>query len=397
MYRVKRTIIVVAILVLLSLPEIFAVTVTPTSQQLSSPTDDVYTFVYSVVNNDPRPRSLNIQLEPHSEYLREKVTFSKEQFALLPGATENVQVSIHPAGLGPETHALRAGIYDAGEKLATLELLVTIPGTPMEKYGVQIDARDTTPNAAVPISVTLNNYGNIIGYGQLVLEIQRGNTVVGTLTYPELVQVLPGKELTYDLVFTESLDPGFYAAQIRVDYPSGSVNATDQFSVELEESTQRITPGSDLILTFASIGNPPKITYALLDENQKEQAAGTFLPQSGDIVIPMAQLPVGTYHLYLSSTRGEQHITIVVKNNIPYFQYAVIAIVIVILLYAAYSYAPIIRRRYRLYQLERAIAYRQEVVINLINRSHRLVDEYTALHARRRQTSGSPGTPNKGP
>jgi hypothetical protein len=395
MYRVTRTAVVVGIVFLLSLHGVFALTVTPQVHQITDPTEDVYSFVYSVVNNDPRPRSLSIRLEPFSMYLEDKVTFSKQQFTLMPEQTENIQLSIHPSGLGPETHTLRAGVYDGEEKLATMELLITVNGNPVENYAVTLDARDASSSSAVPLSIELSNYGNIIGYAQLTLDIERGGEQIGSITYPELVQVLPGAKVSYDLVYTEALQPGFYTARITAAYPSQSVTATDQFSVQLKASTQRLTPGSDLVLTFASLGHPAAITYSLLDSKGSEKAAGTFLPQSGDILIPTGQLSQGTYELFLRMPQGEQQITVVIKEDIPYMMYLALVTAVLITAYALYTNLPLLRRRWRLYHLQRAVEHRQEVVINLINRSHRLVDEYTA-YARRRQAGGASGAPNKG-
>jgi hypothetical protein len=380
---------------LLVLTNVYAITVTPETQQLTDPQDETYTFVYSVRNDDPQPRSLTLRIEPFSEYLRDQVSFSKEQFALLPSQTENVQVVVHPRDLGPETHTLKVGVYDGTLKLTSFELHITVPGTPTENYELTATSQDTSTDAAVPVSVVLANYGNIIGYARLTLTIERSGQAIGSVSYPELIQVLPGKKVSYDLLYTDALSPGFYTARVSAAYPTEVLVAEDQFSVRLEETKQRIERGSDLILTFASLGNPSAIQYRLLDDEQKELAQGTFVPQGGDAIVPMHTLEPGTYHLYLRMQGDEQHITVIISDGNEPFRILLIVCAGIILLGAVYSYRDVFVTRVKLFLLQRAVHRRQAQVTNLINRSHRLVDQYTALHASRQQRSGTSRTTDK--
>jgi hypothetical protein len=396
MYLLRRTLLVVVALCML-FSFVAAVSVNPQTQSLTDPKDETYTFVYTVINNDPQPRTLAIRIEPNSLYMKDQVTFSKEQFALLPGQTENIQVTIHPHGLGPETHVLDAGVYDAQQKLDTIQLLIAVPGTPIEDYAMLMETQDTRTDAAVPVTIKIGNYGNIIGYARLLLEIQQHNATLGSVTYPEVIQVLPGGSVTYDLIYTETLEPGFYTARVTASFPAMNITGEDQFSVRLEETTYRLYTGEDLVLTFASLGNPGSIRYSLTDDQGNEELAGTFMPDAGDIVIPTNGLAKGDYTLTLLMPTGNQTMTILVREKIEYVKYGIFALVICIVLYAAYSYLPSLHRRYRLYRLERTVTAKQEQVTNLINRAHRLVDEYTAIHARRRQTNGPSGASDQRP
>jgi len=392
---VTRRAATLSILFLMLIPSALAVTVNPQSQQLTNPKDQVYSYVFTVMNNDPQPRTLSIKLDEFSTYLQDQVTFSKQQFTLLPGQAENLQLSIQPHGLGPETHTLKVGVYDAGQQVASFELLITVSGTPVEDYKITATAKDTVVGTAVPVSVELGNYGNIIGYAKLVLTIEESGSAVGSVEYPSLIQVLPGAKLPYDLVYTDTLKPGFYTAVITAVYPSKNVTAQSQFSVRLEEERQRINQGSDLVLTFASLGNPPAVTYSLADDNGKELLAGTFLPQTGDIVIPTSTLAAGSYMLTLKLASGDQRIIIDISSQQQYGKLAVLAAVIIIILVAGYSYRRDISLRIKLYKLRRGVEQRQALVINLINRSHRLVDEYS-LYARSREAGRSARAPDKG-
>lgn len=375
---------------------VHAVTVNPAVQTLNDPADQPYSFVYSIVNNDPQPRTLSIKLDPWSTYLADQVSFSKQQFALLPGQAENLQLTIHPHGLGPETHSLKAGIYDGTTLVGTIELLIIIPGTPVEDYSVNIVASDTTTSSAVPATITLGNYGNIIGYGQVVLTILQNNVTKGTLVYPEKFQVLPGKEQSFDLVYTNTLPPGFYTARADVEYPSKTVSAEDTFSVRLEATTQNIKEGSDLVLTFASLGNPAAVTYSLTNKAGAEVAAGTFLPTS-DIVIQTSTLPAGDYVLDLKSSTGEQHITVLIRGEVQWERYAALLVILGIIGYAFYSSRRTITAKWRIFLLERRITKQHHEVTILINRAHRLVDAYHTAYARRNEANGTPGTTGERP
>ena len=382
---------------LLCLPFATSITVNPTTQQLTNPTDQVYTFVYSISNNDPQPRTIRLAFDPFSDYLSQKVTFSKQQFSLLPGEVENVQVAINPAGLGPETHTLKVLVYDGEEKLTSFELLTTVKGTPIEKYDLKATAGDTTASSAVPLSIELSNAGNIIGYAKLTLAIYHDQALVGQLDYPDVIQVLPNAKKNYDLVYTDRLDPGFYTAVVTSTYASSVINVSDQFSVRLAQSKERLSIGTDFIITFASLGNPTAASYKLFDENKKELASGTFFPQSGDLVVPTSTLAAGTYDLALTLSGSEQHITIIMQDKKQYGVFAITAFIVLVVLYAFFSYRKIFALHWRIFKLRRAVAHRQAIVTSLINRSHRLVDEYSRTHGGHQQTSGVSGTATQRP
>ncbi len=388
----EKCIVIVLCALILVFPTVSALTVSPQTQTLSDPSDEVYQFVYSITNNDPQPRAIQLRYDPYSTYLEEKAHLSKEQFALLPGQTENIQLSIHPQGLGPQTHTLRLGVYDGESQLTTFELLIAVVGDPQEQYETRIVAGDTTTKSAVPISITLINHGNIIGMAKLRLTVEQNNQSVDTIDYPDAIQVLPGKTVPYDLVYSNSLQPGFYTMRVDAVYPSQESSATDQFSVRLEELRRRVHEGEDLILQFESMGNPTVVTYQLVDDAGGERLAGSATPQAGDLVLQTSELPAGTYTLILKGSHGEQRTEVIIEEEPAYLSVVLGIVAALILLYALYSYGPVLRLRWRVYKLERKIASRQEEVTNLINRAHRLVDNYSTVHARRHQASRSSGT-----
>lgn len=393
--RVARLLFVCSLACLL-LPSVSSLAVTPANHQLNNPQDEVYTYVYSILNNDPQPRSLELRLEPFSTYLEAKVAFSADSFTLLPGEAENVQLSVQPSGLGPQTHTLVVGVYDGGQRLTTFELLILVPGEAVEDYQVSLVAADTHSGAAVPLSIKLSNYGNVIGYAKLVLDIKQRDVVLDTISYPDLIQVLPNSNVEYDLVYTQQLEPGFYAAVISGVFSNENTTAEDQFSVQLEQTTQRIELGSDLELTFASLGHPASISYTLADADGREVAAGSFLPNAGDVFVPTSTLAAGTYELTLRMPSGEQHITVIIRDAGKQLRMLLLLVVGVVLLYAAFSLRSRASLAWRLFLLERAITRRQDEVANLINRSHRLVDRYTA-HARYSEAGGNPRAPDERP
>jgi hypothetical protein len=349
------------------------------------------------MNNDPQPRSLHVALDPYSEYLKDRVTFSKQQFVLLPGQAENVQLTVTPGGLGPETHTLKVGVYDNDTLLNSFSLLITVPGEPVERYVISAQAQDTVLGSAVPVSVTLENFGNVIGYAKLDLTIEQQGKVIGSVTYPTTYQLIPNSKSSYDLVYSDTLEPGFYTAKLSASFPTQIVNATSQFSVRLGEVTQQVPLGSDLILTFASLGNPQTVKYSLVDKSGSERAAGVAVPQNGDVVVATSALPAGTYDLTLDVGSTKQHVVVVVQDSALAARYALIAAVVLILGVALYSYRSQVSARWRLYHLRREIEWREEEVTKLINRAHRLVDRYTILHGRAQRPNRLSGTTGQGP
>ncbi len=373
-----------------------AVTVTPLTQQLENPKDEVYQYVFSIANNDPQPHSLELRLEPNSEYLRPLLVFSKEQFALLPGETENVVLRINPQGLGPQTHHLVVDVYEGEGEVGSFALLIVVPGEPTEKYAMSVVASDTFADAASPVTVTLANNGNVIGYATLTLSILRENKVIGSLAYPGSVQILPGKSIPYDLVYTDVLEPGFYTARVDATIGLQTFSESDAFSVRLASSTQRIREGSDLVLTFASLGNPAAVRYTLSDDAGNELLTGTALPGEGDVVVPTSELDKGTYTLVVGASGTEQTIQVEISRPVPITSYAVTVVAALIFLWAVLSVIPRVRVQLRIYSLQREVRAREEELAKLINRAHRLVDRYHTLNGRRTQAVGIARTSDEG-
>lgn len=385
----------VALLALASLSSAVAVTVTPVMQDLENATDEVYQFVFAITNDDAKPRSLTLRLQPYSAYLEQRVVFSKEQFALLPGATENVQLRISPQGLGPQTHTLGVDVVEDEEMLTSFALRVTVPGTPQEEYALAVDARDTNTAAAVPVTVTLTNHGNVIGYAQVELVVRTDKDLVGTLTYPDRVQLLPGASEVYDLVYTEQLQPGFYNAEITASIGGVTYQERDSFTVRLEQATERLELGSDLILTFASLGNPAAVSYRLEDKKGETRLSGSAVP-GADIIVPTSTLPAGVYELYVLASGSEQVLTVLIEAEREPWKWLVVLVAIGLLMFAAYSFLPAVRIHLRISKLRRTLQRQEADLTKLINRAHKLVDSYHSTHARRQQTVGSARAPGQG-
>ena len=389
-HAVLATLMVAVALVILVSPLVASLSVSPTRHQLINPGEQTYQYVYSITNDGPAPQTITLKLERYSTYLADRVTFSKEQFALTPGQTENIQVSFSPSKLGPETHTVTVGAYEGETRLVLFELLAIVSGTPVENYAITIAVDDITASNLVPVEVTLKNLGNVIGYAKPKLEILDGTgAVIGAVSNPEAVQVVPGGEKTFILPFTEELKPGFYTARITAAFPSQSPTVEKQFSVALGETSQTIAYGEDLIISFASLGNPPRIQYALRRSDGSEVAAGSHEPTSGDLVIRTSELPSGSYSLDLVMRGQTQTRTVTIRDEAATLRLVLFVVVGVIVSIGLWSTRRIAFTQARLYRLRWMVARRERMVNNLINRAHRLVDEY-AEHARRNSRDRSP-------
>ncbi len=376
-----------AILIILFASPAFALTVTPAKQQLSNPGTELYKFVYTITNNDPVPRTLNLKLEPNSGYMQERIVLEPSQFSLLPGETQNVQFAVSPSGLGPQLHSLVVAVYDGQSEQGKFELSFTIPGTPVEKYDSSIAVDDITSTEPLSVEVTLRNFGNIIGYAQVRLELVRDDEIIGALDYPDLLQVLPNKDNVLTLAYTDRLEPGFYTARVITTYANATSRTEKPFSVTLGATRQVVKLGSDLVFTFQSLGNPPVVVYGIVDSKGKERASGSFLPTS-DIIIQTSTLEAGEYTLSLRTRGSTRTMIIDVQDDSVKYRILGILLVIILVLGGLFSLRHRASFTLRVLRLQCSIWRREREVDKLINRAHRLVDRY-ALHARRNTATGS--------
>lgn len=377
-------------------PSAAALTVTPERQELTNPSEEIYQYVFTLTNDDDIAHALVLEPERNSAYLTNRITVDPQQFSLLPGDTRNIKVSISPSGLGPETHRLIIGAFENGVALETFEVLVNMPGTPVERYDGTINVEDITSEQVLPVELTLRNFGNVIGYAQARLEILRGDELVGQIDYPDLLQVVPNEDKTVTLTYTDHLEPGFYTARFIAMYPSTEVRSEEPFSVTLAATKQVVGLGEDLILTFASLGDPPAVVYALTDANGHERASGVFMPESGGITIPTSRLEPGEYLLSLRIRSTTRTIAVVVRDDAARYRIFAFLGTLIIVLVALYSLRRQASVQWRVLRLQLAIRKREREVNNLINRAHRLVDEYAA-HVQRTNEAGTTGETRPGP
>jgi hypothetical protein len=326
-----------------------------------------------------------VRSERYSEYLAKRTTLSKEQFSLLPGETENVRVSFAPKGLGPETHTLTMGVYDGVERLGTFEIVTVVPGTPIERYAIEMSVESTTTGTLVPVEVTLHNLGTIVGYARLHMDILDGTGAsIGSVEYPDLIQVLPADSFSFTLPYTTLLDPGFYTARVTAVFPSETLIDEKTFSVELGDTVRTIALGEDLTFSFASTGRPPRTEYVLTDARGAQRLAGSHFPDQGELVIRTSELPAGVYTLVLTSKGQARTLQVTIRDEEALLRNALAIGVGIIALAGLWSVRGVFFRSYRLFRLRLAVAARERKVNILINRAHRLVDDY-AKHAQRRE------------
>jgi hypothetical protein len=257
-----------------------------------------------------------------------------------------------------------------------------MPGTPIERYDSSVFVEDITSEQVLPVELTLRNFGNIIGYAQARLEILRGDELVGQLEYPDLLQVLPNQDATVTLTYTDKLEPGFYTARVVASYPATEVRSEEPFTVTLAATTQVVDVGEDLVLTFASLGDPPAVVYSLTDAAGQERASGVFTPESGGIVIPTSKLGPGDYQLALRVRSTTRTIPVTVRDSAAQYRFFALAGTLIIVLFALFTMRKSAALQWRMLRLSFAIRKREREVNNLINRAHVLVDEYAA-HVKR--------------
>lgn len=329
--------------------------------------------VFTIINDEPVPAEVSVEVDSFSEYLAEAVTLSTNRFFLAPQESQNVQLrGTVPAGLGPEVHVLRYDVVAEGVASESLEVRMPVSGTPALEPRISTSVRDVTQGNSMVVDVVLRNFGNVIAYYNLSMEVLESGSLKGSLRYPQPVQVLPGAEDRVTLLYTDFLEPGQYDVVVEgLVNGDVSVDARDSARVLLAGEDQRVVEGDDLVVELKRYGSQPRVSY--LVRRDGEVLLEETLVASGDsVVVPTAGLSRGEYSVSLSVAHAQgvdsQEFALVVERAgvaVGWFGWLV---VVAAVLWAVFSTPT--RLQLRIWWVSIRLHVREKRLNRLIYRAH---------------------------
>lgn len=335
--------------------------------------------VFTIINDEPVPVEVSLELQPFSKYLAGAATFSEEQFFLAPQESQNVQLrGAVPAGLGPEVHYLRYDVVARGVATESIEVRMPVSGSPTLEPRISASVRDVTQGTSLVVDVVLRNFGNVIAYYNLSMEVLERGSAVGSLRYPQPVQVLPGAEDRVTLLYTDFLEPGQYDVVVEgLVNGEVSVDARDSARVLLAGDDQRIVEGDDLVLELKRYGSQPRVSYAVRRDSSV-LLEETIVASEDSLVVPTASLSPGVYVVSLSVAHSQgvdtQEFELVVARSGVAVGWLGWLVVLAAVLWAVFS-APT-RLQLRIWWVSIRLHVREKRLNRLIYRAHEVERRY---------------------
>lgn len=330
--------------------------------------------VFTLTNDNPQPITITISPDPYAQYLASSAALSQEMLSIRPYESANIQVRGTVPAFGPETHALRYDVMSTTDDVESFELLLPIDGVAVLRPKIGVDAEDVVESTVVGATVTLYNFGNINAYYNLSLTVRQGDAPMGTVSYPQAVQVLPGGEEKITLLYSEHLSPGDYVLDVSgVVNGVESVEATRPFRVILPDQQRSILPGEDLVLTITRYEDMPRVEYEVT-QSGRQILKDAVLVQDDEVTIPTSTLPPGDYRVAVTVTHGRGSDTtrleleVKERSYIPTGAGWIVALVLV----GGIAYTPPVRMRARIVWLSLRMARREKELKRLIDRAHHL-------------------------
>ena len=334
--------------------------------------------VFTLVNDEPIPQEYEIRVHPFSEYLADAVSLSSERFFLVAQESANVQVRGEVPLLGPERHTLRYDVYAGGSLEGSFLLELPIDGVAELEPRLRVSTSDIVQGSSLAVDAVLSNFGNVIAYYDLVLEVSESGESVGTVSYPQPVQVLPGEETRVTLLYTDFLDPGEYVVEV-AGVVNEEVSVADRSStrVTLVSADKRISQGDDLFVELTRYNLSPRVSYSI-SQGGEELFSETRVVDGDVLVVPTAQLAVGEYVVAVSvldgAVRDSQEFSLVVERaglNPGWFGWL---LVLSALIFAGFSRQS--RLYLRIWWFSVRLHWREKRLNKLIYRAHELERRY---------------------
>ena len=255
---------------------------------------------------------------------------------------------------------------------------IPIQGAPNLEPGVSLSTQDITRGSSLVADATLRNFGNVIAYYNLTLLVREAGSRVGSLTYPQAVQVLPGEEKELSLIYTDMLEPGDYQVVLEaLVNEEQEVSDTAAARVTLASERRTVTAGDDLLIELKRYGTEPRVQYAVR-RNGQEVLSETLIAQEDELTIPTATLGAGEYAVEIAVTHAQgtdtQRFTLVIEEQAAVSGW--LAILLGVLALAGALLSPTVRLHGRIAWLSLRVHLREKRLNRLIYRAHQLEDRY---------------------
>ena len=335
-------------------------------------------YVFTIINDGPVPVEVELRAHPFSTYLEDAVSLSEQRFFLLAQESANVQVRGEVPLLGPEVHLLRYELVAQGAVQGEFVVEMPVEGVADLEPRLRVSSRDIAQGSSLVVDATLSNFGNVLAYYDLSLEVLEQGVVVGELRYPQPVQVLPGAEERVTLLFTDFLEPGDYVVRV-----SGLVNEQEVVDaqvpvrVTLVSEEQRIFVGDDLLVELKRYDSTPRVSYSV-SSGGEELFSETVLAEGDVLTIPTSSLGVGVYDVSVAvvsnGVSDSQEFLLVVERSrlaVGWLGWLVLLAALVWALFSSQS-----RLYLRIWWLSIRLHYREKRLNRLIYRAHALEREY---------------------
>ena len=272
-----------------------AVQVQPQHITLDSQPGASVSEIITVTNTQARPITYAFTVDSFSEYLTETISPRQETFVLGPQASKNIQIHGQIPVLGPETHTLIYNIQEDGVQVESVTLDIPVSGTGELEPGLSVSANDARAGSSLLADARLTNFGNLIAYYSLTMRVLEQGAVIGEITYPQKIQVLPGEQESITLLYTDYLEPGNYNIELVAEVNEQiTLEEIVPVIVTLQEESRTISQGDDLIIELKRYQSQPRVQYQVLKNNQAVLEE-TFIAHNDSIVIGTHQLSEGTY------------------------------------------------------------------------------------------------------
>ncbi len=324
--------------------------------------DEIITFT----NTRNTPLSFSLLPHPFSEYLTTDILLPRTNFFLEPQESANIQIrGTIPEWLGPETHELLFTLVTANRVLEE-ELSITIPitGFAVLDSDISIHVPAVQEGSPIIVETTFENYGNIIAYHAVTLQIYEEGILIGSTTYPQQIQVLPSQTVKMSFLYSAPLEPGVYRVVLESLINDDLIQSREQdVAVQMMVYERTVYQGQDLVLDIKQYNTSPRLEYSIRSQ-ELILLEGNETVMSSAYTLHTRELPVGTYTVHIqlhSETLIDEHAFVlrVLPNTLfptrVYVFLGVIVLLIVLFSQKTWLFMRVLFLTYRIYKKEKQL------------------------------------------
>ncbi|MFT4250312.1 MAG: hypothetical protein ACMXYD_03045 [Candidatus Woesearchaeota archaeon] len=239
-------------LVLLILLALTAAQIQPETTTVDAQIGESFSEILTVTNTLARPAEYTLRLHPFAQYLTEAVSIQEETLFLRPQESKNFQISATIPPLGPETHKLIYELVEDQRVVANSTIHIPIAGTPNLEASLTASTETIREGQTLPVHIELTNFGNVIAYYRVQIQILQGDEQLGSVTYPQQLQVLPGEQERIILPYTDELAPGAYVLVVEATVnEQQELLVQEPFVVSENQQALRVRAGEVLQVDLA--------------------------------------------------------------------------------------------------------------------------------------------------